>query len=349
MVLSGLIIKFPYWCIWQIRRVMGKLSGTVFYVESLHDYHIIEYILPHLHIDYKIIAKNRHVAHELNQEGMSASIWPVFPEVVIMARHAFHRFPIKGIRKIGLRHGPYHFKKFINPKKYNQFDLYLFTSKKELSLAQETGINIGRVGGYPRIDSLKNPQERTAGIRLFDQSKFEKGKKTLLFTSTWDQSGLSAIDRWINDLEEIKNKFNLFVSLHPMMRESVIKKIHSYQGICIVNAKELPAAMLMADFLVSDTSSVIAEFCALDKPIVTFNIPVGGRLTPEIHQMICDISVRINNLEEIDRAVDEYLAHPEMKKAERGYWNKVVFDDLNSLHGLRAAKVITEYLCETKL
>jgi len=348
MVISGLILKIPYWCAWQFCRAIGKLSGTIFYVESLHDYQIIEYILPHLDIPYKIIAKNSHVANELRQSGISATCWPVFPEVVIMPRHAFHRFPIGAIRKIGLRHGPYHFKKFIHPQKYNQFDLYLFTSEKELSLAQQSGIKTGRVGGYPRLDSFKNPRVLNAGKQLFNQAKFEKGKKTLLFTATWDQSGLSAIDRWVNDLGSIQKKYNLFVSLHPMMQDSIRNKLRSYTDICLVNSDNLPAAMLMSDFLVSDTSSVIAEFCALDKPIITFKIPIQGRLTPQIHQMISEISVQINSLHEVDHAVDHYLAHPDLKRRERNHWNKIVFDDLSSLHGLKSARVVADYLGGSK-
>jgi hypothetical protein len=102
MILSGSLIKIPYWLCWQIRRMINRLHGVVFYVESTHDYQVMVYILPHIQVPYHLAAENKKVAMALRQKGLHVLTWPVFPTVLIMARHAFHRFPIKAIRKIGL-------------------------------------------------------------------------------------------------------------------------------------------------------------------------------------------------------------------------------------------------------
>lgn len=349
MVVSGLLIKFPYWVCWKIRQLTGHLHGTVFYVESMHDYQIIENILRHLQIPVCIAARTKSLAARLRQEGISVMVWPVYPKTLIMARHAFHRFPIDGISKIGLMHGPYYFKQMISSKKYNAFDLYLFTSSDVLNKAKSRGITCGAVGGYARIDTLKSDETREKSQQLWDAAGFCKEKTTLLFTATWDRSGQSAVDKWIDKLDHLKKTYNVMVSLHPMMTESIKKTIRSTEGILYVNQQMLYAAMTLADMLVSDTSSVIAEFCALDKPIITFDVSSGRRLTTDIQSMIRDISEQITGIEEIDQAIALYHRDKNHKRGSRQRWINIMYDDIGISHGEKAAKIISAFIDKQNL
>ncbi len=344
MVISGYIIKPPYWLVWHTLKVFGKLCPTAFYVDSLHDYHLVESVLPYIKSPYKIIARNKKTATELKNAGINATSWPAFPQVLIMTRHAFHRFPIKAIKKIGLRHGPYHFKKMIHHSKYNAFDMFLFTSQTEVEKALKLGITNGVPGGYPRLDVFKSRQAINKSIAVRNESSFYKDKTTLLFTATWDRSGLSAVDKWIGHLDELKDKYNVFVSLHPMMSEVYFNKIKKQKNVCLVSSKDLPVYMLASDYLVSDTSSVIAEYCSLDKGIITFKLKAQGRLTNEICEMIKDVSIQIDDVEEIDAAVKQYKENPDLKRAEREKWSKMFFDDVSVSHGEKAAKYINSFI-----
>lgn len=348
MVLSGYLLIIPYWCCWQIQRLLGKLDGIVFYVESEHDYFIMEYMLPHIREPYKIMARNKKVAGKLLERGVKTTVWPGFPSFLVMTRHAFHRFPIQAIKKIGMRHGPYHFKRMIHSRKYNAFDLFLFTSETETSIAAQKGIQCGAAGGYPRLDAFRDPKTIQQCHQLSQKAGFVNQKKNLLFTSTWDKSGMSGIDHWVGNLHELTTEYNIMVSLHPMMAKSYVSRVKNTPGILLVGSDELPAHMLLADFLVSDTSSVIAEFCALNKPIITFRVPSVKRLTPEIQQMISDISLQITHVDELAGAVNHYLEQPDFKRSNREHWNKIIFDNVHISHGAKAAQIINDFIAQHK-
>src|SRR5690606_10115175 len=126
MVASGLLIKVPYWLWWHLLRLLRGPGGVAFYLDDEHDYATIDLLLPHLKFPFLLVARNRKVASALAEKGIKVRTWPVFPAAVIMARHALHRFPIRAVRKVGLKHGPHFFKKMIRPEKFNAFDLFVF-------------------------------------------------------------------------------------------------------------------------------------------------------------------------------------------------------------------------------
>ena len=341
MILTGKLIRLPYWLCWQFLRLAGKLHGKVFYLEWLHDYYIIEHILPHIKGPYRIAARNRSLAANLKAIGVDARVWPVFPDKLIMTRHALHRFPIKAIRKIGLMHGPYYFKKMVRAKRYNAFDLFLFTSESVLEQARHHGVACGKVGGYPRLDAFRDPEV----LRLKEtlSSGLSDTKKTILFTATWDQSGQSAVHKWAGHIETLKEKYNIVVSLHPMMSASIAEQLQQVDGIHFANQQRLYAYMLLADILVSDTSSVIAEFCTLDKPIITFRVRQARRLTPKIQAMIREISLQIDGIDELDKAIGRYGDEPSLHRESRQRWNRTMYGDPGIPHGLLAASRINDF------
>ena len=347
MVLSGYLIKIPYWICWQSLRLTGKLQEFIFYVESEHDYNVIENILPHFEQPYRIAAKNRKVRKALETRGVNnVALWPVFPRVLMMTRHAFHRFPISGVKKIGIKHGTYHFKKMIAARKYNLFDLYIFTTEAEVQMAARKGIKNGVAGGQPKLDTFFLPKTLNQAKEIKNTRKIDPSRKTLLFTTTWDRSGLSAIDRWIDHLEKLSKHYNVCVSLHPMMSEQYFSRILNMPFVLYAQPEDLPAFMHLADVLISDTSSVMGEFCALNKPIITFAVEKGWRLTQEVKDMIRDISLQIQSIEELEQAIVAYWQNPLLKQEERLRWQKVFYGDIDQSHGKKAASIIKEYLAK---
>ena len=349
MVFSGYLIKGPYWVFWHLLRWLGKLDDVVFYVDSEQDYVVIEHILPHLNKPFRIVARNEKVAKTLRKKGVDARAWPAFPRLLIMARHAFHRFPIAAIKKIGMNHGIYHFKKMIRAEKYNAFDLYLFISEAEAQQAKEYGVSCGVAGGCPRKDTFSDPHTIAASQKIKQQDSFDPQKKTLLFTATWDRSGLSAINRWIDHLPQLALQYNVFVSLHPMMSQTYFERVLAIPGIQFAQPHMLPAHMLAADLLISDTSSVMAEFCGLDKPIITFRVDSGKRLTKEIKEMIQDISIGIDSVDELGGAIEQYTQNPGLKSDLRARWNKVFYGEHKGSHGKKAAAIINNYIAKNQL
>lgn len=334
MVFSELLLKIPYSLSAIYKNWILKNKAVYFYADSLHDYIVFKNVHKYLP-SIKIVAKNTEVHRELLSIGIRSDVYPVVPKVIIMARHSLHKFPSGSIISIGMRHGPYHFKNFIDAKKYNKFNLFLLTSPNEVEQGKAIGIKKAVSGGYPKLDDL-----------FIDHNLKHNEKKVILFSATWDKSGLSAIDKWFDKLTDINDKYNILVTVHPKTSKHYIEKLKSTPGVLLLNSANLTDYMQIADILVCDTSSIIAEFNALDKPIITFKIPTQGRLSDEINNMLDDMTYRINNYSELKNTIEKVLADPNKLQEKRQKYNKIMFHQPLGNHGLLAANVIKEYLSE---
>ncbi|MCD8479377.1 MAG: hypothetical protein LRZ88_03500 [Candidatus Cloacimonetes bacterium] len=105
---------------------------------------------------------------------------------------------------------------FPKAENYNLFDLYLFTSQRDLANAQSLGIKCGQVGGYPKLDPYLN-------AKLIGTGHSDKNK--VLFTATYDSSGMSAVHLWLKRLPDLTAKYEIYVSLHPWMSKAVKESI----------------------------------------------------------------------------------------------------------------------------
>ncbi len=340
MVFSELLIKYPYKAIWQVANLFRKEKNVQFFVAEELDYAVFRNVRKHLP-NIELIAKNRKIQNILLAKYNEKSrIYPAFPNVVIMARHALHYFPEEKIKKIGMRHGPYHFKDFISPKKYNRFDMFLLTSDTEVQEAQAIGITSGVTGGFPKSDSLFQ------NISLTDikEKKINNNKPVLLFSSTWNKSGLAGVNFWYDKLHLFTEKYNVFVTLHPWVSAEYVEKIRQTEDVHFIGNADLTDYLLLADVLISDTSSIIAEYFLLDKPVVTFEIEQQGRLSQAIIDMLAEATLRIKDIDELDAAITKALQNPaELSTERKKYVRRMFAPDLGN-HGLLAATKIAEFV-----
>lgn len=342
MVFSEILLKLPYCIIWYLKTKIKNKKTVAFYCHEVLDYEIFRNVhkfLPQI----SIIAKNQEIANTLSKRyRVKCKIYPAFPDVILMARHSLHLFPCKKIIKIGMRHGAYHFKNFISADKYNRFDLFFFTSQKEVEEAKTIGINNGSWGGFPKCDRLFD-KDFTDEITKFKEENFDPSKKSLLFSSTWDGSGLSGVDFWYDKLHEIADKYNIFVTLHPWVAKNKVEKIKATNNVYFIeNYDDIYKYILIADAFVADTSSIIAELMLTGKPIITFRLPQGGRLTKEIYDLLEKYTIRVNNFQELK----EEISKLEVNKREIDYSEclELFFSDGIGRHGQMMAKKITEFL-----
>lgn len=314
---------------------------TYFYADNLLDYIIFKNIHTYLK-EVKIVSKNKSVQEELRSIGVESDVYPVFPKTIIMARHSLHKFPSSQIKKIGLRHGAYHFKSFISPKKYNRFDLFLLTSDYEVNEARQIGITSAMSGGFPKIDDLFKADSIKNSKKLKSEL-FDNDKKTILFTATWEKSGLSALDKWYDKLDKLSEKFNILVTVHPWTDEKKINKIKSTPKVHFIQGNDLTYYLLMADIMVADTSSIIAEYNALNKPIISFKVQVKGRLTDKIVEILENLTIRIETYDDlVDFLENEKIYEPNIELSN--YYNKIFFDLPLGNHGKKASDIIKSFL-----
>lgn len=346
MTISEYLLTAPYYLLWKTDKLLSTKSPLIdFYIGELMDYHVMKPIMRHFP-SARVVAKNFSVRSALRKEGVDAVLWPTLPDVVIMARHALHEYPIRNVIKIGMSHGTYMFKNFIAAKKYNAFARYMLTSQEVVEMGKKTGIHSAVAIGYPKLDQAFNGQITASDLNELRRSlQLDPSKPTILFSATWDKSGMSAIGRWHDRVDELTSKYNILVTLHPFMSAGYINSIKNKSGIHYVdNDNDVPYLML-ADLLVSDTSSIIAEFCAFNKPIVTFRVEKAKRLSGSIKELIASISVPVDSFDQLPEAIDQALTNDQLAPARESA-NKRFYLALDGQASTRAANEIRNILKE---
>ena len=344
MVFSYYLSKYPYKLIWNLLKLMGKTEKVVFYCGNEIDIKIFEPIQKYLP-SMPIVVKNKKIKKHLKTLGIESKCLPCFPEMVITCRQAAYRFPEEKILKFGFRHGPYHFKPFANITGYNMNTEFFMTSSQEVKEAIEAGITCATAVGYPKIDYAFDGTYDEKYLQILkDKIGISSQKKTVLFTATWDKSGVSGIAKWYDKLSEFTLQYNVLVTVHPSTSEHYIEKIKSTSNVYFIEDKNAVPYIMLSDVCIGDTSSILAECSALKKPIITFALPDGKRTVQKTMDIIKSISYRINNLDELNPAITYALTHPHQKDKQMDVANKIMFDELDGLAGKRAADIILNYL-----
>jgi CDP-glycerol glycerophosphotransferase (TagB/SpsB family) len=279
----------------------------------------------------------------LQSRGIASARMPSFPRAVIMFRHATHKFPEERITKIGLAHGAYRFKRFTRAANYNAFDVYMATSSQEVEWGREFGIATAVAVGAPKLDPLFDGTLDSKALDAYrERINLDPAKPVVIFTATWDRSGMSAIDRWVGQVAGLSGDYNILVTVHPWTSKKYVEHLKKLPAARFIDDPDIVPYLAISDMLVGDCSSIIAEFCTLDRPIVTFTVGRTERSLPEISDLLDRISTRIRDFREIPRAIEENLRDPGAKSQERCQANRLMFDRLDGKAGQRAAAIIRE-------
>ena len=198
------------------------------------------------------------------------------------------------------------------------------------------------ITGFVAMDRVLNPMFQNEVMLPAD---FSKGKTTLLYAPTWNRFFNSVEilgDKWIDKIRESLPDINIIIKPHPlipklfphfmvMWRESARRNertllVEDYNS----NVYEyLP----LADILLSDASSVIFYFLALDRPIILVNNPLRFKgkefFDPEGHEWAWrDLGVQINHVDELQNALIRSLEKPREKAEERACYRDRIFGNL---------------------
>lgn len=348
MVLSYYLLKYPYKLLWLYNNSFFKKPSSVFYCSDLLDIIIFNQVQKHLK-QIPVIAKNGKVAKILKSNLIDSEIYPSYPKAVIMCRHACHKFPEKKILKFGFRHGAYHFKKFSNPQNYNAFTNFFVTSPYEVELAKEIGIHTCISIGYPKLDPAFDGTYDNDFLYSIKQSlNLNNDLPILIFTATWDKSGMSAIDQWIYNLSLLTKNYNVLVTVHPWTSKKYIEILENSPLIHYIKSADIVPYLMISDCIIGDTSSIIAEACALDKSIITFVVPNAKRSLKEIEELINNISWKVSNFQDLIHLLPYAIHNANEKSIQRKNANQIMFHALDGKAGLRAANIITSFLPELK-
>ncbi len=130
----------------------------------------------------------------------------------------------------------------------------------------------GLLGGYPKIDELV-----TLGIdknRLCQQFSLDPEKPIILFAPSW--GGKRNLNAGIHNAKHLSTLNNVLIVPHSA-DYSLVKRY----GAIRPDEGNINQFLHLADVVVSDVSSVLAEAAILDKPVVQLKLPHYPGCFPE--------------------------------------------------------------------
>ncbi|WP_424494496.1 CDP-glycerol glycerophosphotransferase family protein [Salinimicrobium sp. GXAS 041] len=211
------------------------------------------------------------------------------------------------------------------------FDLYLtqgpFFTEKFLQLKQKYKDFDVIETGWPKLDiyGKKTDQYNAAKRALLEK---HQASKMILYAPTFSPS-LTSGPFLLKELKKLAKKkdYLILIKFHDLMSAELIqqyRKLATHNtNIIFEEEPNIVKFLLMADLLISDTSSVVYEFLLLDKPVSTFrnnsenilwsNIKDASQLQEAVERNL----TKDPYLEERKEIISGYHPYHDGKSAER--------------------------------
>lgn len=185
------------------------------------------------------------------------------------------------------------------------FDIYLTSgpavTKRFESLRRKHGYFAVFETGWPKMDHIVNYD--ATGLR--ERMGVSPGENVILYAPTHSRSMESA-GEIIPALPAIMKPGEVwFCKPHEFMNRGLLEKLVEH-NVHLVNNYDITPLLHLADVLVSDTSSVIYEFMALDKPVVTLRTLDNT-----------EKGIDVTSPNELREAIDRSLDRPEEFSRQR--------------------------------
>lgn len=277
------------------------------------------------------------------------------PKILILADAHYYRFrgrlPVTII--VWIRHG-FSSKNFLR-RSITGCDFACVSSKWVRNEYIRRGWN-PRLGfwvtGFPPMDRVLS--QHSTQIRAVLPEDFEKGKATLLYAPTWNRF-LNSVeplgDKWIDRLRKTLPDINVIIKPHPHIPKLFPLWMAMWQKSVRRNERTLLIEdcnsdiyeyLTLADILLSDASSTIFYFLALDRPIILVNNPLRFKdweyFDPEGPEWKWrDIGIEISSAEELPHAVQRCLEKPAEKAELRAFYRERIFG--NFLDGYASDRI----------
>lgn len=157
-------------------------------------------------------------------------------------------------------------------------DLYCthgpLTTGPFMELAQRHGHFLVQETGWPKMDALLQDQNYPTPLKIT--------QPTILYAPTFSKSMTSAYALFdeITRLSR-QNQWRWVVKFHDLMDKELVEKFNAaaHDNLVIAETDNILPLMKDADVMLTDTSSVVAEYQLLDKPVATFrNVNPGPHI-----------------------------------------------------------------------
>ncbi len=248
------------------------------------------------------------------------------------------------------------------------FDIYLVEgTQKENRLKElypQFKHKLAKVG-FSKFDEIVNFKDIDK-TRLLEKYHLDSGKKTILYAPTFFPSSIEKMsDEFPQDFKE----YNILVKPHYLTYErkkykNQLKKFNVWQEydnctILPLSEYNLVPFLAIADVMISDESSAMFEFAALDKPVVSNRY---FKLRWSYYLMPWKLSKRIDDSKEFYRAIldnaynyeetvsytKEALLNPNKLQSKRLEFSKDLCGEIDGKVSQRIYNLITKKIDEKK-
>lgn len=210
--------------------------------------------------------------------------------------------------------------------------------------------------GFSKMDPIFNGQEQGFDLASLN---LDPRKPTILYAPTFNPSSLECFpDNWPQDFEG----YNILIKPHSISQtrsrykaqQKKLVKWSKYTNVYIASLEDISLLPFMkcADILLSEASSTLFEFVALDKPVIVCNFfklkwtyrgPFKYRFERRFkvdNVAYTDIGVHVSSYGDLKKAVPQQLADPEEYHERR---KQYTIDHVGPTDG-KASERIVDYI-----
>lgn len=187
--------------------------------------------------------------------------------------------------------------------------------------------------GYAKLDPIvnKNPNEF-----FLDSLGLNPNKKTILYAPTFYPS---SIERLPKNFPELFQKYNIIIKPHFFSlikneykaQQKKLKYWGQYKNVYVSGVSDVSILPFMqhASLIISDASSTLFEFAALNKPAIwcdfyklrwSYRGIFKYRLTKRLDDDIAyfeQVAAKASNVQELEKQVELHINNPKLKEVER--------------------------------
>jgi len=185
-----------------------------------------------------------------------------------------HDSPLKRVQKHGWNGKYFYVEHGLGPMKYYTYkynffhdaDLLFYPGEvfKRKMEAINPNFKNGLLGGYPKTDTLYKTSINK--IQLYEKYSLNPELPVILFAPSW--GGKYFKDSGINNIKYFNDVKNVISVPHP----ADFKIAKKYKATIPKKGESINNLIHFADLVISDVSSVLAEACLLDKPVIQLEL-----------------------------------------------------------------------------
>jgi GT2 family glycosyltransferase/CDP-glycerol glycerophosphotransferase (TagB/SpsB family)/glycosyltransferase involved in cell wall biosynthesis/ubiquinone/menaquinone biosynthesis C-methylase UbiE len=193
--------------------------------------------------------------------------------------------------------------------------------------------------GMAKLDKLFSGE--LTKEKVLEKYGLPEDYRYILYAPTFNDelSSIPFIGEKIYEIIPDKKTF-LIIKLHGSTNSKYKKMFSempiSYPNVIYVDDEEIDITpfLIIADIMISDVSSAMIEFAALDKPLILFNNPNWSKYKnfnpDDIEYRIRDMAIETDSITEIKRAIKIYSIDNKIKSDLRKQYTDLLLENKNS-------------------